>query len=179
MAEPRYETAHELQQRLGHTDTVVCADCGVFVMDKAAHTRSHAIADALAEAVAAARPAVEQRLAEDSVSFTKEQALLDVDGFTSRTLDAIGAGAATLELGDVKTCGCGEAIFFAMTGNDKPMPVVYGSAGDPAGTLAVWRDGARLRCRVLKKDGQPGLGEVRYRSHFADCPQAGLHRKAR
>ena len=40
---PRYETAAELQQRTGHTDTVVCADCGVFVMDVAAHTRSHSI----------------------------------------------------------------------------------------------------------------------------------------
>jgi len=43
MAEPRYETAHELGERTGHTDTVVCADCGVFVMDKAAHTRFHSI----------------------------------------------------------------------------------------------------------------------------------------
>lgn len=43
MAEPRYETACELQQRTGHTDTVVCLDCGAFVMDKAAHTRFHSI----------------------------------------------------------------------------------------------------------------------------------------
>ncbi len=38
---PRYETAYELGQRIGHTDTVVCADCGAFVMDKAAHSRFH------------------------------------------------------------------------------------------------------------------------------------------
>jgi hypothetical protein len=43
MAGPRYETAAELQQRTGSTDSVVCLDCGVFVMDKAAHTRSHSI----------------------------------------------------------------------------------------------------------------------------------------
>jgi hypothetical protein len=42
-AGPRYETAYELQQRTGHTDTVVCLDCGVFVMDRAAHTRFHSI----------------------------------------------------------------------------------------------------------------------------------------
>jgi len=43
MTGPRYETAHELGQRLGHTDSVVCADCGVFVMDVAAHDRFHSI----------------------------------------------------------------------------------------------------------------------------------------
>jgi hypothetical protein len=43
MAEPRYETAYEQQQRTGHTDSVVCADCGVFVMDVAVHTRFHSI----------------------------------------------------------------------------------------------------------------------------------------
>ena len=43
MAEPRYETAYEQQQRIGHTDSVVCMDCGVFVMDKTAHTRYHSI----------------------------------------------------------------------------------------------------------------------------------------
>jgi len=41
MAEPRYETAYELGQRLGRTDSVVCLDCGAFVMDVAAHNRFH------------------------------------------------------------------------------------------------------------------------------------------
>jgi hypothetical protein len=40
---PRYETAYELGQRIGHTDSVVCADCGVFVMDVAVHNRFHSI----------------------------------------------------------------------------------------------------------------------------------------
>ena len=40
---PRYETARELGQRIGHTDSVVCTDCGVFVMDVTAHTRFHSI----------------------------------------------------------------------------------------------------------------------------------------
>lgn len=39
---PRYETAHELTERTGKTDTVVCTDCGTFVMDVAAHDRFHA-----------------------------------------------------------------------------------------------------------------------------------------
>ncbi len=42
-SEPRYETAYELGKRIGHTDSVVCADCGVFVMDMTAHTRFHSI----------------------------------------------------------------------------------------------------------------------------------------
>lgn len=44
---PRYETAYELGQRTGHTDSVVCAACGAFVMDTAAHDRFHsALTDA-------------------------------------------------------------------------------------------------------------------------------------
>lgn len=50
--EPRYETAYEQQQRIGHTDSVVCMDCGVFVMDTAAHTRFHSILSAHAWALA-------------------------------------------------------------------------------------------------------------------------------
>jgi len=37
----RYETAYEQQQRIGHTDSVVCTDCGVFVMNMAAHEDFH------------------------------------------------------------------------------------------------------------------------------------------
>lgn len=40
-ASPRYETAYEQQQRLGKTDTVICTECGVFVMNVAAHDRFH------------------------------------------------------------------------------------------------------------------------------------------
>jgi hypothetical protein len=57
MAEPRYETAYELGQRIGHTDTVVCADCGAFVMDKAAHTRFHSILSGHAWALAVLKTA--------------------------------------------------------------------------------------------------------------------------
>ena len=57
MTGPRYETAAELQQRTGHTDTVVCLDCGVFVMDKTAHTRSHSIMSSWAWALAVLKTA--------------------------------------------------------------------------------------------------------------------------
>jgi len=52
MAGPRYETAYELGQRAGRTDSVVCADCGAFVMDTAAHTRFHSILSSHAWALA-------------------------------------------------------------------------------------------------------------------------------
>ena len=39
--EPKYETARELTERTGKTDTVVCTGCGAFVMNVAAHTRFH------------------------------------------------------------------------------------------------------------------------------------------
>jgi hypothetical protein len=110
--------------------------------------------------------------------------------FRAAVASYVAAPALPLDVGDVKTCDCGILIFFAMTGNGKPMPVVHDSAGDPAGTLAVWREGARLRCQVLNKTEREqeaavldrlltGLGRVRYRSHFADCPNAGHHRRAR
>jgi len=38
----RYETGHQLAERTGKTDTVVCTGCGAFVMDVAVHDRFHA-----------------------------------------------------------------------------------------------------------------------------------------
>jgi hypothetical protein len=61
MTEPRYETAYELGQRIGHTDSVICADCGVFVMDVAAHTRLHIERQVSADLVRAILEAVCER----------------------------------------------------------------------------------------------------------------------
>lgn len=55
--EPRYETASEQLRRIGHTDSVVCTDCGVFVMDVAAHTRFHSILSSHAWALAVLKTA--------------------------------------------------------------------------------------------------------------------------
>ena len=52
MSGPRYETAYELGQRIGHTDSVVCTDCGAFVLDVTAHTRFHSILSGHAWALA-------------------------------------------------------------------------------------------------------------------------------
>lgn len=51
-AGPGYETAAEQLKRIGHTDSVVCTDCGVFVMNVAAHNRFHSILSAQAWALA-------------------------------------------------------------------------------------------------------------------------------
>ena len=55
--EPRYETAYELGKRVGYTDSVICTDCGVFVLHKEAHTRFHAILSAHAWAIAVLKTA--------------------------------------------------------------------------------------------------------------------------
>jgi hypothetical protein len=52
VAGPRYETAAEQLKRLGRTDSVVCTDCGVFVMNVAAHNRFHSILSGQAWALA-------------------------------------------------------------------------------------------------------------------------------
>jgi hypothetical protein len=55
--EPRYETACEQQQRIGHTDSVICMDCGVFVMNRAVHDRHHSIQSSWAWALAVLKTA--------------------------------------------------------------------------------------------------------------------------
>ena len=62
----------------------------------------------------------------------------------------------------------------------KAMPVDAGSAGDPAGTLAVWRDPASsaLLCRVLPAGGQLRPGEHRGIAHWVTCPSADIHRRS-
>jgi hypothetical protein len=60
------------------------------------------------------------------------------------------------------------------------MPVDAGSAGDPGGDLAVWRDGGQawgpLRARVLTAGERPGAGEILGRSHWGTCVNAGAAR---
>jgi hypothetical protein len=52
MTEPRYETAYEQLQRTGRTHSVICMDCGVFVMDTDVHDRFHSILSGHAWALA-------------------------------------------------------------------------------------------------------------------------------
>lgn len=55
--EPGYETAAELLRRTGKTNSVVCLDCGTFVMDVGAHTRFHSIESSWAWALAVLKTA--------------------------------------------------------------------------------------------------------------------------
>ena len=60
----------------------------------------------------------------------------------------------------------------------KAMPVNSGSAGDQAGTLAVWRANGQLLCRVLGQGEEPGPGEYRGVAHWSTCPAAKSHKRA-
>lgn len=74
---------------------------------------------------------------------------------------------------------CQAEIDWAVTDpGRKAMPVDHGSADDPAGNLAVWRDGeGTLRCRVLRKGEDPAAGQLRGQSHWASCPQSAEHKR--
>lgn len=76
---------------------------------------------------------------------------------------------------------CGIWIDFAWPEGDGPaMPVERRSADQPGGNLAVSRiPGGGLRYRVLRDGEEPGPGEHRAVSHFANCDQAGRWRRAR
>lgn len=74
---------------------------------------------------------------------------------------------------------CGASIVWTRTAKGRAMPVNAGSAGDQAGTLAIRRQGGELVCRVLRKGEDPLPGEYRGVAHWATCPTAGQHRKAR
>jgi len=83
-----------------------------------------------------------------------------------------------------RSAGCQAEIDWAMSvarpgAQPSKMPVDRASADDPAGNLAVWRDGGTLRFRVLGKGEEPGPGEHRGISHYATCPAAASWRGSR
>jgi hypothetical protein len=71
-----------------------------------------------------------------------------------------------------RRCACGATIFFAMTEAGKRMPVDRDTLGQPDGNLAVWQDGGKIRCRVVKPGDVLGTAERRFLSHFGNCPAA-------
>ena len=76
---------------------------------------------------------------------------------------------------------CGQRIEWATTyPNQRRMPIDAGSAGDPAGTVAVRREpGGGLTARYAAPGDILLPGEHRGRSHWASCPNAREHRAAR
>lgn len=69
---------------------------------------------------------------------------------------------------------CGALIIWAVTKNGKPMPVDAVSA--PTGNIALVPDPDPREPPTAQYLKTPG---VRYLSHFATCPNAAEHRKAR
>ena len=100
MTGPRYETAHELGQRIGHADSVVCTDCGVFVMDVTAHTRFHSILSAQAWALALPKTAHVGAGIHDKYDVVER---IDSRKFDNWSADALAEVAAALPHGPETT----------------------------------------------------------------------------
>ena len=74
----------------------------------------------------------------------------------------------------VDTCGsCQAGVIWARTEHGKRTPV---TASPGNGTMSLAWDGSQIIARVLPAAERQG---PLYRSHFADCPNAGQHRKVR
>lgn len=81
---------------------------------------------------------------------------------------------------DCKTTGCAGRIDWATTvPGAAPMPVNHDSAGKPGGDLAVWRNGPKLMCRVLRAGETPGAGEIWGANHWGTCTKADDHKTAK
>lgn len=74
-----------------------------------------------------------------------------------------------------RTCACGAQVVVADADDypDEVETILRGSAGDPAGTLAVRKmpDGS-LRARPLPPGEEPAEGEWRAVDHDRSCPKA-------
>lgn len=75
----------------------------------------------------------------------------------------------------VRCRSCGAEIFYATTTTGKAMPLDVDP--HPDGNVIVERQDGRLGCRVLGNAAPAARDEVRYRSHFATCPNAAAHRR--
>jgi hypothetical protein len=71
--------------------------------------------------------------------------------------------------GETKCRSCGAPIIWALTENDRRMPV--DAEPDPAGNLMLVRRGTATYAKVV----QPAKGN--HRPHFATCPQASEWRR--
>jgi hypothetical protein len=72
---------------------------------------------------------------------------------------------------------CPTPILWAKTESGASFPLIPGAT--PDGNMAVRFEGDQVRVRKLKDGEQPGPGEQRGTSHFADCPGADQARKPR
>ncbi|SNR44444.1 hypothetical protein SAMN06265360_10650 [Haloechinothrix alba] len=81
----------------------------------------------------------------------------------------------------VESCStCGASVVWAITHNDKPMPVNV--LPSRRGNVSLAWDGKALRATVLGRNQAAGAREYGlelYTSHFTDCPQATQHRRRR
>lgn len=103
MAEPRYETAYEQSKRIGYTDSVVCTDCGVFVLNKAAHTRFHSILSGHAWSLAVLKTShIAAEYVHDKYTVVER---IDSRKFDSWSADALAEVISSLPPGDPEDDG--------------------------------------------------------------------------
>lgn len=74
---------------------------------------------------------------------------------------------------------CGAPIIWAKTALQKSMPI--NAKPDASGNIVLAEVETGLQAFVLSADALDALdeSEPRYRSHFATCPSAARHRRAR
>jgi hypothetical protein len=78
-----------------------------------------------------------------------------------------------------KCKSCGAAIIWATTQSGKLMPL--DAAPDPKGNLAVQRYDKAIPATLVvpRSEMTEVLGLPTHKSHFATCPNAAAHRKAK
>lgn len=75
---------------------------------------------------------------------------------------------------------CSKPILWAMTRNDRPMPV--NPTPSDAGNVLLARQNGVLRGQVLNRgqaDGARAAGAALHTPHWRDCPNADDHRRTR
>jgi hypothetical protein len=79
----------------------------------------------------------------------------------------------------VSTCrSCGQRIRFVQTPSGKTMPV--NAEAEPDGTLEIREeDGVEVVHHAGRAAQDTLWPELRYKSHFSNCPSASLYRKSR
>lgn len=72
---------------------------------------------------------------------------------------------------------CDAQIVWTTTERGSKMPVDATPTDD--GTVAVWVEGPVVRSSVISRLAPHLIKGTRHKSHFATCPQAAQHRRAR
>lgn len=76
----------------------------------------------------------------------------------------------------VPCSSCGAALLWIRTPKGKAMPL--DATPDPHGNIVI-RDGLAVVLKLEEMEQDPSLGQRRFMPHWATCPYAVQHRKAK